>query len=115
MKYGISLRSSRLLLADVTAIVTLAGGSVQAETEWKKQHPRRAEVNHRLAKQNARIHEEHKEGELNATQAQALHQEDHAIRQEERADASQHGGHITKSEQKSINQQLNGVSKRIPE
>ncbi|MBV8495253.1 MAG: hypothetical protein JO361_00580, partial [Gammaproteobacteria bacterium] len=46
-------------------------------------------------------------------QAQKLHAEDHAIRQEERTMASTNGGHITKAEQKSLNQQENQVSKQI--
>lgn len=78
-----------------------------------KTHPRRAEVNHRLARQNKRIHEEVKEGDLTKTQAAQLHKDDHQIRQEERDMASQNNGHITKQEQKTLNQQENQVSKQI--
>ena len=100
----------------VTAVtVALAGfaGTVSAETQWQKNHPRRTQVNHRLANQNKRIHQEVKEGELTKSQAASLHKEDHQIRTEERDMASQNGGHITKSEQKVLNQQENGVSKQI--
>jgi hypothetical protein len=76
-------------------------------------HPRRAEVNHRLANQDKRIHQEVKEGELTKTQASSLHKDDHQIRQEERDMASQDHGHITKQEQKTLNQQENQVSKQI--
>ena len=76
-------------------------------------HPRRAEVNHRLANQNRRIHEEVKEGDLTKAQAHSLHKDDHQIRQEERDMASQNNGHITKQEQKTLNQQENQVSKQI--
>ena len=76
-------------------------------------HPRRAEVNARLANQDRRIHRERKEGDITATQAKDLHQEDRGIRADERFDASQDGGHITKAEQHSLNQQENAVSQQI--
>jgi len=45
--------------------------------------------------------------------AAGLHKEDRQIRQEERSMASRNGGHITKQEQRTLNQQENGVSKQI--
>jgi CRISPR/Cas system-associated endoribonuclease Cas2 len=76
-------------------------------------HPRRAEVNHRLADQNHRIDQEVKEGELTPGQAANLHHEDQQIRQEEHDMASQNGGHLTPVEQKVLNQQENAVSQQI--
>lgn len=90
-----------------------AAGSAQASTAWQDSHPRRAEVNGRLGNQNARIKNEVKEGEMSKGKAAKLHHEDHQIRQEERAMASQNGGHITKSEQRTLNQQENRVSTKI--
>jgi hypothetical protein len=84
-----------------------------ADTTWQKNHPRREQVNQRLDRQNARIKTEVKEGELTKGQAAALHKEDHQIRTEERLMASQNHGHITKQEQKTLNQQENAVSKQI--
>ena len=66
-----------------------------------------------FANQNARIKTEVKEGELTKSQAAALHKDDRQIRREERLMASQNGGHITKQEQKTLNQQENAVSKQI--
>jgi hypothetical protein len=54
-----------------------------------------------------------KNGTLTRSQAAALHKEDHQIRQEERDMASQNGGHITKQEQRTLNQQENALSKQI--
>jgi hypothetical protein len=85
----------------------------QAHKNWNKDHPRRHEVNSRLNNQNKRIKKEVKEGEINKGQAAKLHKEDHQIRQEERSMASQNGGHITKQEQKTLNQQENAVSNQI--
>jgi hypothetical protein len=100
------------------AVATVALGSFVApaladDTQWQKEHPRREQVNNRLANQNKRIHKERREGEITKAQAQKLHSEDHAIRQEERTMASTNGGHITKAEQKALNQQENQVSQQI--
>ena len=83
------------------------------ETQWQKDHPRRTEVNI-APRQPGQAHpQERKEGEITKAQAQKLHSEDHAIRQEERTMASTNGGHITKTEQRALNQQENQVSKQI--
>jgi len=87
--------------------------AAQAETQWQKDHPRRAQVNKRLKNQNRRINQGVKQGELTKQQATKLHKEDRQVRQEERDMASQNGGHITKQEQKTLNQQENAISKQI--
>ena len=107
------LSSKRLSIVLVTAFVATSAGSAFAETQWQKDHPRRTEVNKRLNNQNKRINKEVKEGEITKGQAAKLHKEDHQIRQEERDMASQNGGHITKQEQRTLNQQENAVSKQI--
>ena len=110
------MRSIRtVLMAGVIAVAlgALVTPALADETQWQKDHPRRTEVNARLKNQNKRINQERKEGEITKTQAQQLHSEDHAIRQEERTMASTNGGHITKTEQKALNQQENQVSKQI--
>jgi len=84
-----------------------------AESDWAKDHPRRHQVNKRLNNQNKRINQEVKEGEITKAQAANLHKQDHMIRQEERDMARQNGGHITKGEQKVLNQQENAVSREI--
>ena len=108
-----SVRHILTIAAATVALTGLASGALADETQWQKDHPRRTEVNKRLDNQNKRINTERKEGEISKAQAQKLHSEDHAIRQEKRTMASTNGGHITKSEQKSLNQQENQVSKQI--
>jgi hypothetical protein len=100
-------------LIGIVGVLAAAAGSAQADTKWQANHPRREQVNNRLANQNARIKNQVKEGELSKQQAANLHHEDHQIRQEERDMASQNGGHITKSEQRTLNQQENRVSGKI--
>ena len=106
-------------LAKVMSVLTVgfflaAGASAgAAETQWQKNHPRRTQVNRRLKRQNRRINQGVKNGTLSQQQAQQLHREDHQIRQEERDMASQNGGHITKQEQGTLNQQENATSHQI--
>jgi hypothetical protein len=109
-------KSIRTVLSVAALALSLSGFAASAmadETQWQKDHPRRTEVNARLANQNRRINNEVKEGEMSKSQARTLHKEDHAIRQEERTMASTNNGHITKAEQRSLNQQENQVSKQI--
>ncbi len=110
------LNSARKHLGFAAMLVSLAAvaGTASAETTWQKNHPRRTQVNHRLANQDSRIHQDVKDGTLTKAQAASLHHEDHQVRQEERAMASQNGGHITKSEQKVLNKQENNISGQIP-
>jgi hypothetical protein len=106
---------SILSRTSIAAVVILSSGLVVDTTQlaaagWAQNHPRRAEVNARLNNQDWRIN---REGEITRGQARALHAQDRFIRTEERFDASQHGGHITGAEQRALNQQENGVSRRI--
>jgi uncharacterized protein HemX len=110
---SISIKRS-LTIAATLALLTAVAGTASADTTWQKNHPRREQVNGRLNNQNKRIHNDVKNGTLTKSQAASLHKEDHQVRQEERDMASQNGGHITKSEQKVLNQQENGISKQIP-
>jgi hypothetical protein len=110
------LNSARKHLGFAAVLVSLAAlaGTASAETTWQKNHPRRTQVNHRLANQNRRIHQDVKDGTLTKGQAANLHHEDHQVRQEERDMASQDGSHITKTDQKALNQQENAISNQIP-
>jgi hypothetical protein len=103
-------------LCVVAAIAALGVSQTSfADTVWQKEHPRREQVNNRLNNQNRRIRDEVKEGDLTHAQAAQLHKDDRQIRQEERDMASQNGSHITKQEQRTLNQQENAVSKQIGE
>jgi hypothetical protein len=113
MQKGNRIEASSVIVAVVGLICLLSLRNSYADENWKKKHPRRAEVNKRLNNQNKRINQGVKSGKLTEQQAQQLKQEDNQIRQEERAMAAQNGGHITKAEQKSLNQQENAVSKEI--
>src|SRR5579862_7612244 len=107
--------SIRKILTIVALGATFAAlsGNVFAATKFQLNHPRRAQVNSRLNNQNLRIDHEVRDGQISRKQAAVLHTEDHEIRGEERFDASLDGGHITRAEQVSLNQQENSVSRQI--
>jgi hypothetical protein len=113
MKNAFKISALALVASLIGASVSTAMAAETNDTTWQKNHPRREQVNQRLAKQNKRIRNEVKEGEITKSQAASLHKDDRQIRREERLMASQNGGHITKQEQKTLNQQENAVSKQI--
>jgi hypothetical protein len=102
-----------ILFAATLAVAALGMATAADASTWRSHHPRRAEVNARLANQDRRIHQERKEGEITAAQAHDLHAEDRGIRAQERYDASVHDGHITRAEQAQLNHQENQVGRQI--
>ena len=98
------------ILALFVAVLTVNSASAM---DWRANHPRRAEVNARLNHQDHRINTERRSGEITTAQAHDLHAEDRGIRSQERFDASNDGGHITRGEDRSLNAQENGVSRQI--
>ena len=97
----------------LTLAVAMLTSGAMAQTAWDRDHPRRDQVNDRLLNQSQRINREVREGELTKGQAQRLHAEDRAIKNEERTMAGFNHGHITGAEQKALNQQENAVSGQI--
>lgn len=102
-----------LAIALGAAAVPVLSHAADSDSAFAKKHPRREQVNERLANQNKRINKEVAEGDLTRAQAARLHREDRKIGREERLMASQNGGHITKPEQRVLNQQENAVSRQI--
>jgi hypothetical protein len=97
------------MIAIALATLGTSVTSASAETPWQANHPRRVEVNSRLAVQNFGI----RQGwptEASPLEAQRLHAEDRAIRNEERSMAGFNGGHVTGAEQRALTQQENAVS-----
>ena len=101
------------------ALLAAAGVAVVAPTaavaaNWGAHHPRREQVNDRLQNLNRQIRQERREGDLSKSQAQALRKEDRTIRAEERDMAKLDKGHITKADQRLLNQQENELRSDIP-
>ena len=108
----IAMKSVRLATVVFAGTLVMAG-SAFAETSWERNHPRRDQVNDRLANQSRRINQEYREGEISRGQARTLHREDRQVRREERTMASLDGGHITRADQRALNQQENVISRQI--
>jgi hypothetical protein len=108
------MSTKRNLQVIIMGLAFLVGGAdIASAATWQQTHPRRAQVNHRLANQNARINRDLASGKITATQASQLHSEDRAVRSQERFDASLDNSHVTKAEQRSLNQNENAISKQI--
>ncbi|MBN9089463.1 MAG: hypothetical protein J0J01_21340 [Reyranella sp.] len=106
------LRKSALLALSSLLIVGAAAPAF-AESVWDRHHPRRDQVNDRIAYQERRITQERREGELSRGQARAMREQLRGVRTEERADARLHGGHITRLQQAQLNRDLNATSWEI--
>jgi len=108
------LRTMMLMAAAVALSVSFtAGASAAVPTHFELHHPRRAEVIHRLERQNHRIRDERREGEISPREAHVLHREDRAIFRQEQREARRNGGFISKGEQRQLNREENGVSGQI--
>jgi hypothetical protein len=102
------------ILAVALGLVFLSSGAAFAgKGQWKKNHPRRAEVNGRLKNQDKRIDAGVKDGQLSKQEAKQLHKEDRQTRKEERRMAAKDGGHLTKADQAKLNRRENRESKQI--
>jgi hypothetical protein len=106
-------RSAKIAVALTVGLLSVPATSAFAATPWELAHPRRDQVNDRLAFQNARINHELREGELTPYQAWRLHRDDRIIGGEEHTMAAFNGGYITPAQQRALNQQENTVSRWI--
>jgi hypothetical protein len=91
------------MIAIALAALGTSMSAASAETLWQANHPR----------QNYRINRGVADGRISPYEARQLHAEDRAIRHEERFIAGFNGGHITRAEQRALNQQENAVSGQI--
>jgi hypothetical protein len=103
-----------LIAAMGLALAGGAAGAASAATPWQAHHPRRVEVNHRLAHLNRSIAADRHEGKLTGVEARRMHEHVRLIRVQERRMASRHGGHLSGREQHRLNREENGVRSRIP-
>ena len=88
-------------------------GTASAQSNWQETHPGRAEINSRLRRQDRRINQGERHGQLTPGEAQQLHAEDQSIANQEAQDAAQHHGHLTGAERRQINKEENAESRQI--
>jgi hypothetical protein len=111
-KDDIVMNIKRNALLAIMGLV-MAGAGVSSASAATTLHPRRAEVNERLAHQNYRIAEERRDGEINAREASRLHRADYRVRRQEVRFAHFHKGHISRVEQGRLNHEENRASRHI--
>ncbi|MET3653309.1 hypothetical protein [Dyella japonica] len=111
MKTVMTSRFSLLALGMVAAFAS-AAAMAQTSTDVPG-HPRVNEVNQRLDNQQNRIQNGVADGQMNAKQAARDEKQDANIAQRESHDEAEHGGHLTKQEQRNLNKSLNHDSNRI--
>jgi len=103
-----------VLLAAMALVIAGAGAaSASAQTGVDQTHPRRAEVNARLAHENHRITTERREGQISKVKAPRLHGKAHLVRVQERRMAARHGGHVTRAEKLKLNHEENHLSRHV--
>ena len=111
------MTTKRTLIAaalGAVAAASMATGATAA-TRWENHHPRQDQVFDRLAHQRQRIRDDYRDGDLSRRQEARLLARDNRIAREDRFFARTNGGYITKGEQRFMNRQENGTSRRIPE
>jgi uncharacterized coiled-coil DUF342 family protein len=103
-----------ILLAAMALVIAGAGATgASAQTRFDQTHPRRAEVNARLAHENHRVVAERRDGVISRVKAMRMHRKAHMIRVQERRMAARHGGHITRAEKLKLNREENRLSRHI--
>ena len=106
-----TLTLSKALIALLA--LSFAAPSAFAARKFEHKHPRRAEVNEREQNQKERINEGVKDGTITKSEAKEDRKNLRNIKAEEKADVKANGGHLTKDEQKDLNQKLDKNSKQI--
>ncbi len=97
----------------IGAIATLGAAGAASANPWQMHHPRRVEVNMRLARIDHRIAMERRDGELSRGQARELRHEDAGLRGEERFDASRDRSHLTRAEYRHINREEDRLNRQV--
>ena len=91
----------------------MLSGTAFAQDDNVPGHPRVNEVNQRLENQQNRIDAGENKGQMTPGQAQRDENRDSRISREESRDEAEHGGHLTKREDRHLNKQLNHNSHDI--
>ena len=109
---GMNMKSVTQAVVLGTLMIGLTTSSVFAgEGNFKKNHPRRAEVVGRANHEEKKNEAAEESGKITKKQENRLNRQDEAIKKEEQADAAANGGHITKAEQKKLNREENKVDR----
>ena len=76
-------------------------------------HPRVNQVNRRETRQQARIGQGVRSGQLTRGETRRLERGERRLQHNERRDMAKHNGHLTKKDQRQLNRESNRMSRRI--
>jgi predicted Holliday junction resolvase-like endonuclease len=99
------------ILLSVTAITTLLAASINAMPPVR--HPRVRQVNRRFERQQDRISDGVKSGQLTSRETANLETKEAALKSEEHTFRLENGGSLTRGEQVTLNKQENKLSSQI--
>ena len=110
---------SSLLILAVSGLMLAGSAAAQNSTSGAGPgvkdpgHPRVNQVNRREGRQQKRIANGVKNGNLTSKQTTHLEKRETNLQNREQKDMSKHNGHLTKAEQKGLNRQENRISRSI--
>ncbi len=104
------LMASIAIIFSTTSFAQTGPGHQRTHIEH---HPRVNEVNKREDKQEKRVTNERKEGDITKAQAHQDRKNLSSVNQEKKDMRKTDNGHLTKTDQEALNQQLNANSKKI--
>ncbi len=108
---GVHMKKAAATLAIALGLVTAASSiALAAKGDWKKNHPRRAEVVGRAKHEEKKNNDAAEDGKITSGQAARLNKQDERIKRQEQRQARRNGGHITKGEQAKDNREENRVN-----
>ena len=107
------LAAGGLMLAGSAVAQTATSTSGAGPGVYDPGHPRVNQVNRREQRQQNRIANGLHNGTLNANQAANLEKREAGLQNQERKDMAAHNGHLTKAEQRGLNQRENRISRGI--
>jgi len=110
-----------LLILAVGGLMVAGSASAQTQTNTSGAgpgqvdpgHPRVNQVNRRETRQQGRIAQGVKSGELTKGETRRLERGEQRLQNNEKKDMAKDNGHLTKQDQRQLNREANHMSKRI--
>jgi hypothetical protein len=104
-----------LLAASAIAAPVLTTPAEARAGAWQRHHPARTHINHRIARQQVRITRQVRQGDMTRTEARGLRGDLRSVRKQERqyAQANGNNGHLTRSQVRDLNHDLNQTGRAI--
>lgn len=97
-----------------SALILASFISVSANAEnFKKNHPRRAQVNHAARAERREVKKDVESGKITKEQGAQDLKNIHDVKVQERADVKANGGYLTKDQKKGLNSELRDNQKNI--